>query len=78
MRTTVDIPAGAHARARRLAAETGRSLSKTLADLVAAGLEHSGSAAVAGSVDPATGLLTLDLGASFTDEDVARLTDEES
>ncbi|MDR2347326.1 MAG: hypothetical protein LBD90_01630 [Bifidobacteriaceae bacterium] len=77
MRTTVDLPPGAHRRAKRLATASGRSLSQVLAELVAVGLASADEPPPDAQVNPTTGLLTFDLGRSFSSEDVAELIDDD-
>ncbi len=75
MRTTVDLPSGVHARVRRLAEATHRSVSATLADLVSTGLE-SAPEPERFVIDPATGFPTFDFGRPVTSEQVAEMIDE--
>lgn len=78
MRTTVDIPPLLHERARLMARESGRSLSATLADLIAVGLENTSEGAGAQHRrDPVTGLRVFNTGGRVTSEHVAELIDEE-
>lgn len=75
MRTTVDLPADVHDRAKRLAAERRQSLSTTVADLTIRGLASLGEPATV-STDPRTGLPTLKLGHRVTASDVAEALDD--
>jgi len=76
MRTTVDLPADVHERAKRLADERGKSLSATLADLTIRGLASLGEPATI-STDPVSGLPTLSLGRRVTSAEVAEALDDE-
>jgi hypothetical protein len=76
MRTTVDLPAEIHERAKRIADERRQSLSATLADLTIRGLASLGEPATI-SNDPVSGLPTLTLGRRVTSEDVAAALDDE-
>lgn len=76
MRTTVDLPPALHRRARELAQQRGQSLSKTLAELTARGLDQLDKPAVLRR-DPITGLPVIDIGRRITTEEVAALLDEE-
>ncbi|MCD4525717.1 hypothetical protein [Nocardioides sp. cx-173] len=76
MRTTVDLPAEVHERARRIAAERRQSLSATLADLTIRGLASLGEPARV-STDPVSGLPTLSLGRRVSADDVAEALDDE-
>jgi predicted transcriptional regulator len=73
MRTTVDLPEDVHRIVSGIAHDTNRSLSATIADLVAR--EVRGSGAVRLVPDDATGLILLDVGRSTTSEDVRELED---
>jgi hypothetical protein len=76
MRTTVDLPAAAHRRARELATERGISLSSLIAELTIRGLSEVGTPAKL-TQDRTTGLPVLHLGHPVTDDDVAAaLADE--
>ena len=75
MRSTVDLPPGVHARVRRLAEATERSVSMTLAELVARGLEQA-EEPERFVVDPTTGFPRFDFARSVTAEQVAELIDE--
>lgn len=76
MRTTVDLPADVHERAKRIADERRQSLSATLADLTIRGLASLGEPATISS-DPVSGLPTLTLGSRVTSNDVAEALDDE-
>jgi hypothetical protein len=76
MRTTVDLPAEVHERAKQIADERRQSLSATLADLVIRGLASRGEPAIV-STDPVSGLPTLTLGHRITAVDVAEALDDE-
>jgi hypothetical protein len=76
MRTTVDLPADVHERAKRIADERRQSLSATLADLTVRGLASLGEPATI-STDPVSGLPTLALGRQIAASDVADALDDE-
>ena len=76
MRTTVDLPAEVHERAKRIADERRQSLSATLADLTVRGLASLGEPATI-STDSVSGLPTLTLGRQITTSDVAEALDDE-
>lgn len=76
VRTTVDLPAEVHERARRLAEQRHQSLSATVAELTIRGLAAMGEPARI-ATDPLTGLPTLTLGRPITAAEVADLLDEE-
>lgn len=76
MRTTVDLPAAVHRRARELAAQRGESLSAVLADLTVRGLAQLG-APVTLETDPHSGMPVLSLGRRISSADVADALDEE-
>ena len=76
MRTTVDLPADVHERARRLAEERHQSLSATVAELTVRGLAALGEPATV-SIDPVSGFPTLTLGRRVTAEQVAEALDDE-
>jgi predicted transcriptional regulator len=75
MRSTVDLPPSVHIRVRRLAEATHRSISATLADLVATGLERTAEPERF-VVDPATGFPRFDFGRTITSEQVAEMIDD--
>jgi hypothetical protein len=74
MRTTIDLPADLHEQARRIARDTGRTLSETVADLMRHGLERRGAPALEAS--SRTGLPLLSVGRVITSDDVRTLDDE--
>jgi hypothetical protein len=76
VRTTVDLPAEVHARARRLADERHQSLSATLADLTIRGLASLGAPAKI-VIDPVSGLPTLTIGHRITSAEVAEDLEDE-
>lgn len=76
MRTTIDLPAAVHRRARELAAQRGQSLSAVLADLTVRGLAQLDDP-VALSTDARTGLPVLSLGRRVTETEVAAFLDDE-
>jgi hypothetical protein len=76
MRTTVDLPADVHERAKRIADERHQSLSATVADLTVRGLASLGEPATI-STDPVSGLPTLSLGRRITATEVAEALDDE-
>lgn len=75
MRTTVDLPPAVHRRARRLADESGRSLSQVIADLTVRGLADLDEP-IELETDELTGLPLIAGGRPVTDEEVAELIDE--
>jgi hypothetical protein len=76
MRTTVDLPADVHERAKQIADERHQSLSATVADLTVRGLASLGEPATI-STDPVSGLPTLSLGRRITATEVAEALDDE-
>jgi hypothetical protein len=76
MRTTVDLPADVHDRAKRLAAERHQSLSAVVTELTIRGLAAMGEPAQI-VTDPLTGLPTLTLGRIITAAEVAEVLEEE-
>lgn len=76
MRTTVDLPPAVHRRARELAERRGESLSAVVADLAIRGLAQI-DAPVSVRVDPSSGFPVISIGRKITDDDVARILDDE-
>lgn len=76
MRTTVELPAALRRRVEQLAQARGRSLSVTLADLVARGMSQVDEE-VELQVDPGSGFPVLSVGRRVTSEDVAEALDDE-
>lgn len=76
MRTTVDLPAGVHRRARELARQRGQSLSAVLADLTVRGLAQLDEP-VRIDVEATTGVPVIYVGRRITSEDVAQALDDE-
>lgn len=76
MRTTVDLPAALRRRVEELAQARGRSLSVTLADLVARGMSQVDEE-VELQIDPRSGFPVLSVGRRVTSEDVAEALDDE-
>jgi hypothetical protein len=76
MRTTVDLPAEVHERAKQIADERRQSLSATIADLTVRGLAALGEPARI-STDPISGLPALSLGRRVTSAEVAEALDDE-
>jgi predicted transcriptional regulator len=74
MRTTIDLPDDLHERARRIARDSSRTLSETVADLIRRGLESRPATAVARS--PRTGLPVVAVGHVVTTDDVRSLDDD--
>jgi hypothetical protein len=74
MRTTIDLPEDLHEQAKRIARDTSRTLSETVADLVRRGLEGPGAVATVRS--DRTGLPVVSLGRTITSEDVRLLDDD--
>lgn len=75
-RTTTDLPPAVYRRARELAHSQHRSLSAVIADLTMRGLAQL-ETPVRVSRDTATGLPLLSIERTVTDEDVARMLDDE-
>ncbi len=75
VRTTVDLPDDVHSVVTRLARDRGQSLSRTLADLVRAGLAPRADQPL--EVDPVTGLGVIRIGRRITSEDVAAALDDD-
>lgn len=74
MRTTIDLPEDLHERAKRIARDSSRTLSETVADLIRRGLESRPAAPVTYSTR--TGLPILSIGHVVTTEDVRALDDD--
>lgn len=76
MRTTVDLPPAVHRRAQELAAQTGRSLSATIADLTARGLAHVDDS-VRIELSEKSGFPMIRIGRAISAAEVADLIDED-
>jgi len=76
MRTTVDLPPRAHARAKQLAEQRGLSLSAMISELTDRGLAQLDTP-LSVARDEVTGLPVISLGRSITAAEVADLIDEE-
>jgi len=76
MRTSVDLPPALHRRVTALARARGQSLSATLAELAARGLNQLNEPLTA-SVDERSGFPVLQLGRRITSEEVATAIDDE-
>jgi len=76
MRTTVDLPPALHRRAREFAAEQEQSLSSALSFLVARGLDDVQHPSQI-TVDPTSGMPTINLGRPLTQAEVYALIDED-
>lgn len=76
MRTTVDLPASVHRRARDLASRQHRSLSAVLVDLTIRGLATMDEP-VDVSTDPVTRLPVLSVGRVVTAQQVADILADE-
>lgn len=76
MRTTTDLPPLVYKRVRQIAASQQRSVSSVIADLTLRGLAQV-ETPVRVSRDAATGLPLLSIERTVTDEDVARMLDDE-
>lgn len=76
MRTTVDLPPRAHARAKELASTRGISLSAMLAELTVRGLSQL-EEPLEITRDELTGLPTISLGRRLTSAHVAELLDDD-
>lgn len=75
MRTTVDLPASVHRRAKELARERRQSLSAVVADLTMRGLASLGEP-VRLETDDLSGLPVLSIGRPITADEVADLLDD--
>lgn len=73
MRTTIDLPDDLHERAKRIAHDSSRTLSETVADLIRRGLESRPGTAMAYSTR--TGLPVVSIGHVVTTDDVRSLDD---
>lgn len=81
MRTTIDLPPDLHRVVTSIAAHTGRSMNRTVAELIRRGLALSAEAARAEErpalrIDPRTGLPSIRSPRPITPEDVRALEDE--
>jgi predicted transcriptional regulator len=76
MRTTVDLPPALHRRVSALARARGQSLSATLAELTARGLNQLNEPLTV-SVDERSGFPVVQVGRRITSEDVAAALDHE-
>ena len=76
MRTTVDLPAAVHRRAKEIADRRGLSLSAVVAELAARGLIQLGEPPVIG-VDDRSGFPVVSVGHRVTSDEVATVVDEE-
>lgn len=76
MRTTVDLPPAVHRRAREIAERRGQSLSTVVADLTVRGLTQFDEP-VHVSTDAVSGFPVISVGRRITDDDVARVLDDE-
>jgi predicted transcriptional regulator len=74
IRTTLDLPDDLHERAKRIARDSSRTLSETVADLIRRGLESRPAPALARSAR--TGLPVVSIGHVVTTEDVLSLDDD--
>ncbi len=76
MRTTVNLPPGAHRRAQELAKQRHQPLSTVIADLAVRGLATLDEP-VQLTVDPKTGLPVISFGRRVTAAEVADALDDE-
>ena len=76
MRTTVDLPDDLHSVVVQRARDTHTSVSRTVAELVRAGLQPRPDAAQL-EIDPETGLALFRIGRPITLEEVQAFLDEE-
>lgn len=76
VRTTVDLPAEVHQRAKQIARERRQSLSAVLTDLTLRGLASYDEPVVV-RTDPVSGLPSVALGRRLTAGDVDEALDEE-
>lgn len=77
MRTTVTLPPRVHARARKLAAQRGVSMSTVIAELTIRGLAQLDEP-VHVEIDPSTALPVLRVGRRVTSAQVAALIDDDA
>lgn len=75
MRTTIDLPEDLHQAATRLAQAHRQSLSRTVADLVRAGLQPRPDEEL--EINPRTGLPVVRIGGPITSADVRAFLDED-
>lgn len=75
MRTTIDLPDDLHRQARAIAADTGKSLSETVGDLLRRALSGGGPGDLP-TTSGVTGLPVVVIGGVVTTEDVRVLEDE--
>jgi len=76
MRTTVDLPPALHRRVSAFARARGQSLSTTVAQLAARGLDQLDEPLAVG-IDERSGFPVLHVGRLITSEDVADALDDE-
>lgn len=76
MRTTVELPAAVHRRARELALRNGESLSSVVAALTVRGLAQLDEPVFV-TTDPLSGFPVISLGRTITSDEVARALDDE-
>lgn len=74
MRTTIDLPADLHARAKALAHDSGWTLSETIETLMRRALGDRGGPQI--GEDPTSGLPIVWLGTAVSAEDVRALDDD--
>ena len=77
MRTTVDLAPRLHQRARVYAHQRSQSLSTTLAQLVAIGMDAV-EPPTRVATDPVSGFPVIDVGRRYTTGEVADLIDEDA
>lgn len=76
MRTTVDLPAQVHERAREIARRRDVSMSAVVADLATRGLATLGDP-ITLETDPISGFPVVSLGYRVTGDDVASALDDD-
>lgn len=78
MRTTVDLPDHVLQQLRHIAADRRTSVSKVIADFVVDAVDPARPARTDRiSVDPVSGLKSLDIGRAISTEDVRRAMEDE-
>lgn len=77
MRTTVDLPAAVHRRARELARSRHQSLSSVIAELTARALAEIEDEPLVVRTDKTSGFPVVSIGRRVTSEDVAAALDDE-
>lgn len=71
---TIDLPNDLHEKAKRIARDSSRSLSETVAELIRRGLENRPAAPM--TLSRRTGLPVVSIGRVMTTDDVRALDDD--